>query len=66
MNAVAPGLINTEMAKQMEEKAAEKMLEQNGMRRLGNPTEVADLVLYLSSDSSSFINGQVIRVDGGV
>ena len=66
VNAVAPGLINTEMAKQMEEKAAEKMLEQNGMRRLGNPTEVADLVLYLSSDSSSFINGQVIRVDGGV
>lgn len=66
VNAIAPGLIDTEMARQMDYKAAEKMVAQNSMGRLGNPTEIAELVIYLASDSSSFINGQVIRIDGGI
>ena len=65
INAVAPGLIDTDMAKLMEEGAKERLLGQSAMHRLGKPDEVADLVLYLASDRSSFINGQIIRVDGG-
>lgn len=66
VNAVAPGLIDTEMAQQMDNKAAEKMVTQNSMGRLGNPSEIAELVTYLASDSSSFINGQIVRIDGGI
>ena len=65
VNAVAPGLIDTDMAKLMEEGAKNNLLNQSAMHRLGKPDEVADLVLYLASDKSSFINGQIIRVDGG-
>lgn len=65
VNAVAPGLIDTDMAKQMEKHAEEKMLEECAMKRLGKPEEIANTVIFLASDASSFINGQVLRVDGG-
>jgi len=64
-NVVAPGLIDTDMAVLMEENAKKDLLNQSAMHRLGTPNEVADLVLYLASDKSSFVNGQIIRVDGG-
>lgn len=65
VNAVAPGLIDTDMAKQMEKNAEEEMLEDCAMKRLGKPEEIANTVIFLASDASSFINGQIIRVDGG-
>lgn len=66
VNAVAPGLISTEMVEQLDNRAVEEMRKQNSLKRFGGTDEVAELVLYLASDSSSFINGQVIRIDGGV
>ncbi len=65
VNAVAPGLINTRMAQQMEAKAGEEMRKNSAMERLGTAEEVADVIAFLISDRSSFINGQTIRVDGG-
>lgn len=65
VNAVAPGLLNTDMAKQMEKKAHDNMVERSLMKRLGKPEEVAEAVAFLASDKAAFINGQVICVDGG-
>ena len=47
-------------------KAKESMEQSSLMHRLGNPSEIAKTVAFLASDDASFINGQVIRVDGGV
>ncbi len=65
VNAVAPGLTNTNMAELMEEKAKEEMVSASAMNRLAKPEEIANAVLFLASEKSSFINGQIIRVDGG-
>jgi 3-oxoacyl-[acyl-carrier protein] reductase len=66
VNAVAPGLTETDMADNMEKKAREAMISSSAMNRLAQPTEIADVVLFLASGLSSFVTGQVIRVDGGI
>lgn len=66
VNAIAPGLIDTDMAKLMEEKAEQEMIASSAMNRLGQPDEIAKTALFLASENASFINGQVIRVDGGI
>lgn len=66
VNAVAPGFTETEGSQQMEEKAKNAMLSACAMHRAGQPEEVADVVLFLASDAARFVNGEVIRVDGGV
>ena len=66
VNAIAPGLTETDMAGQMEEKAKNLMVSDSAMQRLATPFEVANAALFLASDLSSFINGQVLRVDGGM
>lgn len=66
VNAIAPALIDTNMADQMEAKSLKMMVDRSAMGRLGNPTEVANLAVFLASDQASFINGQLIRVDGGM
>lgn len=66
VNAVAPGLTETDFAEKMGEKAKESMEQSSLMHRLGNPVEIAKTVAFLASDDASFINGQVVRVDGGV
>lgn len=65
VNAVAPGLLATDMADQMEPKAKEKMINSSLMKRLGRPEEVAKVILFLASEDASFVSGQTIRVDGG-
>ena len=65
VNAVAPGLTDTRMATLMEKQAGEEMVMESLMGRLAQPGEIAHVVSYLASDNASFINGQVIRVDGG-
>lgn len=66
VNAIAPGLTDTDMAQQMEHKAKENMVQSSAMHRLAMPNEIADTALYLASNLSEFVNGQVIRVDGGM
>ena len=66
VNAIAPGLTDTGMADQMEEKAWKEMVERTDMNRLGKPHEIAQMMLFLASEEASFITGQIYRVDGGM
>lgn len=66
VNAIAPGLVSTGLADVMGDKAKESMISSSLMHRLGAPEEIAKTALFLASDNSAFINGQVIRVDGGM
>lgn len=65
VNAVAPGLTDTDMAKKMEAKAGTQMVSESAMKRLARPEEIARTVLFLASDDASFITGQTLRIDGG-
>jgi len=65
VNAVAAGLVDTEMATQMEKKARTEMIQNSAMKRLARVEEIAQVVLFLASDAASFVNGQVISVNGG-
>jgi NAD(P)-dependent dehydrogenase (short-subunit alcohol dehydrogenase family) len=68
VNAVAPGTIATELAAQAvltSEEARQKILSRTPMKRLGEPSEVADAVCWLASDASSYVTGEIVTVDGG-
>lgn len=65
-NAVAPGFILTEMTAKMPEKVLEMMKEKAPVRRLGLPSDIANAYLFLALEESSFINGHVLSVDGGL
>ena len=65
VNAVAPGLIETEMMKQAPEKVKEMALGEIVLKRLGQPEEVADVVAFLCSEKARHITGEVINVSGG-
>ena len=54
------------MAANMGDKAIENMTNATALKRLARAEEVANIVVFLSSDDSSYINGQVVRVDGGI
>lgn len=66
VNAVAPGFIYTPMTATVPEKILEMMKEKTPLKRLGAPADIANTLLFLSSDDASFINGAVISVDGGL
>jgi 3-oxoacyl-[acyl-carrier protein] reductase len=65
-NAIAPGFIATEMTHQLSEEVRSEWAKQIPLRRAGTPDDVADAALFLASDLSSYITGQVIQVDGGM
>ena len=65
-NCVAPGVIDTDILQTMPANELEKAKAQTSMRRFGSSNEVADVVVFLASEKASYINGQVIRVDGGI
>lgn len=66
VNAIAPGFIDTDMTKGMDENFYKKNISSIGMQRIGKPEDVARLALFLASDLSSYITGQIIGVDGGM
>lgn len=66
VNAVAPGVIETEMSQRVRDAAAKEIKKSIPMRRFGSPADVAGLVVFLASDDAAYITGQVIGVDGGV
>jgi glucose 1-dehydrogenase len=68
VNAVAPGTIATELAKNAVLSGAEaqsRILSRTPMKRLGEPEEIADVVAFLLSDASSYVTGEIVVVDGG-
>jgi 3-oxoacyl-[acyl-carrier protein] reductase len=66
VNAVAPGYIETKMTEVLPEEVKGKMLELIPMKRFGKPLDVAKAVLFLSSEASSYMTGQVVNVSGGM
>ena len=65
-NAIAPGFIITEMTHQLSEEVREEWTKQIPLKRGGTTEDVANTALFLASDLSSYITGQVIQVDGGM
>lgn len=68
VNCIAPSLTNTPLAEKFlnSESKLQSSIDRHPLKRIGNPTEIAELVYFLLSDSSSFITGQIIKVDGGI
>lgn len=66
VNAIAPGFIETDMTDNLPEKAKEELVSAIPLGKLGTVQDVADLVLFLTSEKAKYITGQVINVDGGM
>ena len=66
VNAIAPGFVRTGMTQDLKEDLINYVIENTCLKRLGEPEDIAKLALFLASDDSSFITGQVIRIDGGL
>jgi len=66
VNAIAPGIIETDMIETMADDVMARFMQQCSMKRRGTPAEIANVALFLASDMSSYITGQVIRADGGL
>ncbi len=65
-NAIAPGFIETEMTEQLDAKMIDEWKSAIPLRRAGSANEVADVTIFLASDYSKYITGQVLQVDGGM
>jgi len=65
-NAVAPGFIDTEMTDELNDEIKNGIIDQVPLARFGQAEEVADLVSFLASDNANYINGEVIKIDGGM
>ncbi len=64
VNCVAPGVIDTDMARELGGEVLDELVEQTPLGRLGTPQDIANAVAFLASDKASFITGQVLTVDG--
>lgn len=65
VNAIAPGPIETEMIHQYTDETLKSLAAESALRRLGRKEEIAQVALFLASDCASYINGEIIKVDGG-
>ena len=65
-NSVTPGFINTDMTKDLPEKAKNEMLNRIALKRFAEPKEVANAVAFLLSDEASYITGETLKVNGGM
>lgn len=66
VNAILPGFIDTPMTEFVPQKVKDIMVQQCAMRRFGQPEEIAEVIAFLASDKSSYINGASIDVTGGL
>ena len=66
VNALAPSMVRTRMQEQMGEEANEEIMRRTALKRNAEPEEIAKLALFVASDDSAFITGQIIRIDGGL
>ena len=66
VNAIAPGFIATDMTSELSEDTARGMSEQIALGRIGSPEEIAKVALFLASDLSTYVTGQVLVADGGM
>lgn len=66
VNAIAPGVIDTDMNSLVPENVISRHIKDMSIRRMGSSNEVANAILFLASDLSSYMTGQIIRVDGGM
>ena len=66
VNAIAPGFISTDMTSVLKEDVVNAMMEKIPLKRAGKPEDIANTALFLGSDLSAYITGQVIGVDGGM
>jgi len=64
VNAVAPGIIDTDMTSELKDEVRERLVEAVALKRIGTPEDVAKVILFLASDLSDYVSGQVIGVDG--
>lgn len=65
-NAVAPGLIKSKMTEVLPDKVKESYLKSIPLNRFGTPEDVANVIGFLASDDSNYVNGQIIHIDGGL
>jgi 3-oxoacyl-[acyl-carrier protein] reductase len=65
VNAIAPGVIETEMSQEVVRRAKDIIMDFIPLKRLGKPNDIANMVLFLASDEAAYITGQVLYVDGG-
>ena len=65
VNAVAPGHTKTEMTDPLPDEVKQNMIEGSYLKRMAEPEDIANAILYLSSDEAAFVTGQVLLVDGG-
>jgi 3-oxoacyl-[acyl-carrier protein] reductase len=66
VNAVAPGVVKTGMTEIMPDEIMRRLLDKSCLKRIGTPDEIAGVITFLASDMSSYITGQIVRVDGGI
>ncbi len=66
MNSIAPGFINTDMTEAVRNAAGKEIKKQISVRRLGEPEDIANAVVFFALDESSYVTGQVLTVDGGL
>lgn len=65
VNSIAPGPIETEMIHQYKDEMLEKLAAESALRRLGKTEEISQVAVFLASEQASYINGEIIKVDGG-
>jgi 3-oxoacyl-[acyl-carrier protein] reductase len=65
VNAVAPGVVLTEMGQSIPDEIREQMLANIPLRRFGEPSEIANVILFLCSELASYVTGQTLHVNGG-